>query len=139
VTRPAGREADPITTPPAERLPEVRAGKWCTCWGGPGLPDRPCTPETCDPDCKACAAAEQPFWTREDLRFLETGRGVTAEALRRLWAAKDVPKGGPPPRDREPRIVCGRGHPVEPGRNCRKCAAELRRASRLRAREEAGA
>lgn len=135
--RPPGNHTAPRMTPRTEALPPVSKGKQCSCWGGPGLPAQPCTAETCDPDCKACSFAEQPFWTREDLRFLEHGTGPTAEALRRLWAAKDTPKGGPPPRGREPRIVCDRGHPVEPGDGCKRCAADLRRASRARAREGA--
>jgi hypothetical protein len=139
MVRPTGKHTDPLAIPPTERLPEVRAGKKCICWGGPGLPDQPCTADTCNPTCRACAAAERPFFTREDLRFLETGTGPTADALRRSWATKDVPKGGPMAREREPRIVCGRGHPVEPGRNCKRCARELRRAGRTRAREGANA
>jgi hypothetical protein len=137
MTRPAGKHITPVTIPPAERLPKVRAGKKCTCWGGPGLPDQPCTSETCDPDCRACAAAEEPFFTRSDLRFLETGSGPTADALRRLWASADAPKLSTTPR--EDPIVCDRGHPKTPGRDCRECINLGRRARYARTRGRQGA
>jgi hypothetical protein len=135
--RPADSHAAPVLTPRAEALPEVSKAKHCTCWGGPGLPDTPCTPATCDLECKACAFAEEPFLTRQDLRFLDTGAGPTADAIRRLWAAKDIPKGGPPGRPRERRAWCERGHDRVPGQPCKPCNAEAVAKRRARAREGA--
>ena len=64
---------------------------------GPKLDDpRPCTPQTCDWRCRACRIYGRPFYSRNDLQYLEYGTGPLAAELDRLWRAKGTMKGGAP-------------------------------------------
>jgi hypothetical protein len=54
----------------------------------------PCTPQTCDPRCRACRIHGRPFYSRGDLQYLEHGTGPLAAELDRLWQAKGTMRGG---------------------------------------------
>jgi hypothetical protein len=66
-------------------------GHTCTCWPRPD-DSCPCTPETCDWRCRACRSYGRPFYSRDDLRYLEHGAGPLAAELERLWRAKGAGK-----------------------------------------------
>jgi hypothetical protein len=68
----------------------------CTCWPNPDNPC-PCTPQTCDWRCRACRIYGRPFYSRDDLKYLEHGTGPLAAELARLWRAKGAMKGRPAP------------------------------------------
>jgi hypothetical protein len=66
-------------------------GRKCTCW--PTLDDpRPCTPQTCDPRCRACRIHGRPFYSHSDLQYLEQGTGPLAAELDRLWRVRGAGK-----------------------------------------------
>jgi hypothetical protein len=69
-------------------------GHTCTCWPKPD-DSCPCTPQTCDWRCRACRVYGRPFYSRDDLRYLEDGTGPLAAELARLWRAKGAMKGRP--------------------------------------------
>jgi hypothetical protein len=71
-------------------------GRNCTCWPKPDEP-RPCTPQTCDPRCRACRLHGRPFYSQGDLRYLEHGTGPLAAQLERLWRRKETMKGATAP------------------------------------------
>ena len=64
----------------------------CTCWPRPDDP-HPCTPQTCDWRCRACRIYGRPFYSRDELRYLERGTGPLAAELARLWRAKGAMNG----------------------------------------------
>ena len=72
----------------------IDKGHRCTCWPKPDNP-HPCTPQTCDWRCRACRIYGRPFYSSDDLRYLEHGTGPLAAELARLWRAKGAPKGQP--------------------------------------------
>jgi hypothetical protein len=63
----------------------------CTCWPKPG-DSSACTPQTCDWRCRACRIYGRPFYSRDDLQYLEHGTGPLAAELGRLWQAKGAMK-----------------------------------------------
>ena len=69
-------------------------GHSCTCWPKPD-DSSPCTPQTCDWRCRACRIYGRPFYSRDDLQYLEHGTGSLAGELARLWRAKGAMKGRP--------------------------------------------
>ena len=70
----------------------IDKGHTCSCWPRPD-DARPCTPQTCDWRCRACRAYGRPFYSREDLQYLEHGTGPLAAELGRLWQAKGAMQG----------------------------------------------
>ena len=66
----------------------------CSCWPRPD-DSSPCTPQTCDWRCRACRVYGRPFYSRDDLKYLEHGTGPLAAELARLWRAKVAMKGRP--------------------------------------------
>jgi hypothetical protein len=80
-----------ITIPPG---PGFGKGHTCSCWPRPDNP-APCTPQTCDWRCRACRGYGGPFYSRDDLEYLEQGSGPLAGPLGRLWRAKGAIKGRP--------------------------------------------
>jgi hypothetical protein len=89
VTRRKARRPGEITIAPG---PRIDKGHKCTCWPTPDNP-RPCTPQTCDPRCRACRIHGRPFYSHGDLQYLEHGTGPLAAELGRLWRAKGTMKG----------------------------------------------
>jgi hypothetical protein len=71
----------------------IDKGHKCSCWPQPD-DARPCTPQTCDPRCRACRIHGRPFYSHGDLQYLEHGTGPLAAELERLWRAKGTMKGG---------------------------------------------
>jgi hypothetical protein len=63
----------------------------CSCWPRPDDP-HPCTPQTCDPRCRACRIQGRPFYSHGDLLYLEHGTGPLAAELDRLWRVRGVGK-----------------------------------------------
>jgi hypothetical protein len=115
-------------------------GIYCICWPQPDDP-RPCTPQTCDPNCKACRVRGRPSSSAGEARWLETGQGLAADVvaeLQRLWRTSSIRSRTAPPPFRD-RGACGRGHPIEANAKCRPCAAMNARARRRARRRENGA
>ena len=69
-------------------------GHTCTCWPKPDA-SSPCTSQTCDWRCRAGRSYGRPFYSRDELRYLEQGTGPLAVELARLWRAKGAMKGRP--------------------------------------------
>lgn len=90
MTRRTTRRPGEISIPPGSGLAK---GRSCTCWPKPD-DARPCTPQTCDPRCRACRIYERPFYSHGDLQYLEHGTGPLAAELNRLWQAQGTMKGG---------------------------------------------
>jgi hypothetical protein len=84
------RRPGEIAIPPGSGMSTAHS---CTCWPRPDDP-HPCTPETCDPRCRACRIHGRPFYSRGDLQYLEHGTGPLAVQLDRLWQAKGTIRGG---------------------------------------------
>jgi hypothetical protein len=124
------------------RALKIDQAQHCTCWGGAGQPQTPCTPSTCQRDrCKGCRAAGKPWYSPGEVRWLETGQGLPADVvaeLERLWRTSSIGSRTAPPADRD-RGVCGRGHPLARNGKCRPCAAMNARARRRARRRENGA
>jgi len=70
----------------------IDKGHKCSCWPKPG-DARPCTPQTCDPRCRACRIHDQPFYSHGDLLYLEHGTGPLAAELDRLWRGNGTMRG----------------------------------------------
>jgi hypothetical protein len=70
----------------------IDKGCTCSCWPKPDDP-RPCTPQSCDPRCRACRLHGRPFYSHGDLLYLEHGTGPQAAELQRLWRGKATMKG----------------------------------------------
>ena len=85
------RRPGEIAIPPGSAFGK---GHTCTCWPQPD-DSSPCTPKSCDWRCRACRSYGRPFYSRDDLRYLEHGTGPLAEELARLWRAKGAMKGRP--------------------------------------------
>jgi hypothetical protein len=62
-------------------------GRNCSCWPKPDDP-RPCTPQTCDWQCRACRIHGRAFYSHGELRYLEHGSGPLAAELDRLWRVR---------------------------------------------------
>jgi hypothetical protein len=90
VTRPKTRRLGEISIQPGSGIDK---GCKCSCWPKPG-DARPCTPQSCDPGCRACRLHGRPFYSHGDLLYLEHGTGAQAAELRRLWRGKGTMKGG---------------------------------------------
>jgi hypothetical protein len=90
VGRQKTRRPGEITIPPGSGFGK---GYKCTCWPRPD-DTRPCTPQTCDWRCRACRVHGRPFYSHDDLQYLEYGTGPLAVELNRLWRAKGTMKGG---------------------------------------------
>jgi hypothetical protein len=60
----------------------IDKGHHCGCWPKPD-DARPCTPQTCDPRCRACRIHGQPFYSHGDLLYLDHGTGPLAAELER--------------------------------------------------------
>jgi hypothetical protein len=90
VTRGKTRRPGEFSIQPASGIDK---GHKCSCWPKPDDP-RPCTPQTCDPRCRACRIHGRPFYSHGDLLYLEHGTGPLAAELRRLWRGKGTMKGG---------------------------------------------
>jgi hypothetical protein len=88
--RKTGRPGE-IAIPPGSGFGKAHR---CTCWPRPDN-SSPCTPQTCDWRCRACRAYGRPFYSRDDLQYLEHGTGSLAAELARLWRAKGAMKGRP--------------------------------------------
>ena len=73
-------------------------GHTCTCWPKPD-DSSPCTPRTCDWRCRACRSYGRPFYSRDDLQYLEHGTGPLATELARLWQARGAMKRRPAGED----------------------------------------
>ena len=71
----------------------IDKGHKCSCWPKPG-DARPCTPQTCDPRCRACRIHGRPFYGHAELQYLEHGTGPLAAELERLWRGKGTMRGG---------------------------------------------
>ncbi|HYY78246.1 MAG TPA: hypothetical protein VFD04_03565 [Actinomycetes bacterium] len=71
----------------------IDKGHKCSCWPKPG-DARPCTPQTCDPGCRACRIHGRPFYGHAELQYLEHGTGPLAAELERLWRGKGTMRGG---------------------------------------------
>jgi hypothetical protein len=84
------RRPGEIAIPPGSAFGK---GHTCTCWPKPD-DSSPCTPQTCDWRCRACRSYGRPFYSRDDLQYLEQGTGPLAAELARLWQAKGTMKGG---------------------------------------------
>lgn len=84
------RRPGEIAIPPGSGM---STGHRCTCWPRPDDP-HPCTPQTCDPRCRACRIHGRPFYSCGDLQYLEHGTGPLAAELDRLWRAKGTIRGG---------------------------------------------
>jgi hypothetical protein len=84
------RRPGEIAIAPGSGIDKARS---CSCWPKPDNA-RPCTPQTCDWRCRACRSYGRPFYSRDDLRYLEQGTGPLAAELARLWRAKGAMKGG---------------------------------------------
>ena len=85
------RRPGEIAIPPGSGFAK---GHTCTCWPKPDVPC-PCTPQTCDWRCRACRSYGRPFYSRDDLQYLEHGTGPLAAELARLWRAKGAMKSRP--------------------------------------------
>jgi hypothetical protein len=85
------RRPGEIAIPPGSGIDKARV---CSCWPKPD-DARPCTPQTCDWRCRACRIYGRPFYSRNDLQYLEHGTGPLAAELARLWRAKRATKGHP--------------------------------------------
>jgi hypothetical protein len=83
------RRPGEIAIAPGSGIDKARS---CTCWPKPDNA-RPCTPQTCDWRCRACRSYGRPFYSRDDLQYLEHGTGPLAAELARLWQAKGAMKG----------------------------------------------
>jgi hypothetical protein len=90
VTRGKTRRPGEFSIQPASGIDK---GHKCSCWPRPD-DARPCTPQTCDPRCRACRTHGRPFYSHGDLLYLEHGTGPLAAELRRLWRGKGTMKGG---------------------------------------------
>jgi hypothetical protein len=88
VTRRRTRRPGEIAIPPGSGLDK---GRNCTCWPRSDDP-RPCTPQTCDPRCRACRSHGRPFYSHGDLLYLEHGTGPLAAELDRLWRVRAAGK-----------------------------------------------
>ena len=84
------RRPGEISIPPGSGMDK---GRRCSCWPRPD-DARPCTPQTCDPRCRACRIHGRPFYSHGDLQYLEHGTGPLAAELKRLWRARGTMKGG---------------------------------------------
>jgi hypothetical protein len=93
VTRRTTRRPGEISLQPGSGLDK---GYKCRCWPRPDDAG-PCTPQTCDPRCRACRVHGQPFYSRGDLQYLEHGTGPLVAELDRLWRAKGTMRGGTAP------------------------------------------
>ena len=93
------RRPGEISLPPGSGIHKSRR---CTCWPKPNDP-RPCTPQTCDPRCRACRIHGQPFYSHGNLQYLEHGTGPMAAELDRLWWVRGTGK------RRTARAGCGHG------------------------------
>jgi hypothetical protein len=69
----------------------VNKGHKCSCWPRPD-DARPCTPQTCDPRCRACRLYGRPFYGHAELQYLEHGSGPLAAELGRLWRVRGAGK-----------------------------------------------
>ena len=83
------RRPGEIALAPGSGIDKARS---CSCWPKPD-DARPCTPQTCDWRCRACRLYGRPFYSRDDLQYLEHGTGPLAAELGRLWRAKRAMKG----------------------------------------------
>jgi hypothetical protein len=83
------RRPGEIAIAPGSGIDKARS---CICWPKPDNA-RPCTPQTCDWRCRACRSYGRPFYSRDDLQYLEHGTGPLAAELARLWQAKGTMKG----------------------------------------------
>ncbi len=84
------RRPGEIAIPPGSGIGK---GHTCTCWPKPG-DARPCTAQTCDWRCRACRSYGRPFYSRDDLQYMEQGTGPLAAQLARLWRAKGAMNDG---------------------------------------------
>jgi hypothetical protein len=71
----------------------IDKGYKCSCWPKPD-DARPCTPQTCDPRCRACRIHGRPFYGHAELQYLEHGTGPLAAELDRLWRGKGTMRSG---------------------------------------------
>jgi hypothetical protein len=90
VTRPKTRRLGEISIAPGSGIDR---GHKCSCWPKPD-DARPCTPQSCDPRCRACRIHGRPFYSHGELLYLEHGTGPLAAELQRLWRGKGTMKGG---------------------------------------------
>jgi hypothetical protein len=90
MTRRTTRRLGEISIPPGSGIEQ---GHKCSCWPRPD-DARPCTPQTCDPRCRACRVQGRPFYGHAELQYLEHGNGPLAAELERLWRGKGTMRGG---------------------------------------------
>jgi hypothetical protein len=83
------RRPGEIAIPPGSGIDKARS---CICWPKPDNAG-PCTSQTCDWRCRACRSYGRPFYSHDDLQYLEHGTGPLAAELARLWQAKGAMKG----------------------------------------------
>jgi hypothetical protein len=83
------RRPGEIAIAPGSGIDKARS---CSCWPKPDNAG-PCTPQTCDWRCRACRSYGRPFYSRDDLQYLEHGTGPLAAELVRLWQANGTMKG----------------------------------------------
>jgi hypothetical protein len=88
VTRRTTRRAGEISLQPGSAIDK---GHKCRCWPKPD-DARLCTPQTCDPRCRACRIHGRPFYSHAELQYLEHGSGPLAAELGRLWRARGAGK-----------------------------------------------
>jgi hypothetical protein len=88
VTRRTTRRLGEISIAPGSGIDR---GHKCSCWPRPD-DARPCTPQTCDPRCRACRLYGRPFYGRAELQYLEHGSGPLAAELGRLWRVRGAGK-----------------------------------------------
>ena len=88
MTRRTTRRLGEISIAPGSGIDQ---GHKCSCWPRPG-DARPCTPQTCDPRCRACRLHGRPFYGHAELRYLEHGSGPLAAELERLWRVRGAGK-----------------------------------------------
>ena len=97
------RRPGEIAIPPGSGIDKARS---CSCWPKPDNAG-PCTPQTCDWRCRACRSYGRPFYSRDDLQYLEHGTGPLAAELARLWQAKWTMKGGTTERSTAVTVTAG--------------------------------
>ena len=95
------RRPGEIAIAPGSGIDKARS---CICWPTPDNA-RPCTPQTCDWRCRACRSYGRPFYSRDDLEFLEHGTGPLAAELARLWQAKGRQRGTRPEKEPAMRLT----------------------------------
>jgi hypothetical protein len=88
VTRRTTRRPGEISLQPGSGLDK---GYKRRCWPRPDDAG-PCTPQTCDPRCRACRVHGRPFYSHGDLQYLEHGTGPLAAELDRLWRVRGAGK-----------------------------------------------